>query len=70
MKNMKIGRVIYTSKAIMDYNDHGFNFGCGSLCMVDQNLYALNYYGVYENNLNTNETFHIEEIETYIVIKQ
>jgi hypothetical protein len=70
IQNMKISRVVNSSVAILDCDEHGFNFGCGSLCMVDQNLYALNYYGIYENNLNTSETLPIEEIETYVVIKQ
>ncbi|PKC74060.1 hypothetical protein RhiirA1_409766 [Rhizophagus irregularis] len=66
---MKISRVVNHSKAILDYTA-GFNFGRSSLCMSDQNLYLSNYYGNYENNLNTNTIYNIEEIETFIVSKQ
>ncbi|GBC40176.2 hypothetical protein GLOIN_2v1834833 [Rhizophagus irregularis DAOM 181602=DAOM 197198] len=68
-QNMKISRVVNHSKAILDYTA-GFNFGRSSLCMSDQNLYLSNYYGNYENNLNTNTIYNIEEIETFIVSKQ
>ncbi|GBC40215.2 hypothetical protein GLOIN_2v1470542 [Rhizophagus irregularis DAOM 181602=DAOM 197198] len=59
------GRVKNYSKAIIDYNDHGFNFGW-AMCMVNQNL-CLNDYGYYEKILPTDEIFNIEEIETFIV---
>ncbi|CAB4433044.1 unnamed protein product [Rhizophagus irregularis] len=65
IKNMKLGRVKNYSKAIMDYNDHGFNFGW-AMCMVNQNL-CLNDYGYYEKILPTDKIFNIEEIETFIV---
>ncbi|CAB4378182.1 unnamed protein product [Rhizophagus irregularis] len=67
--NMKISRVINSSKAILDYYDNGFNFGQGSLCMKYQNLYVNNRNGIYENNLNTDIVYTIEEIETFNVIR-
>ncbi|PKY53581.1 hypothetical protein RhiirA4_447662 [Rhizophagus irregularis] len=68
-QNMKISRVIDSSKAILDYYDNGFNFGQGSLCMKYQNLYVNNRNGIYENNLNTDIVYTIEEIETFNVIR-
>ncbi|GBC01602.1 hypothetical protein RclHR1_04260002 [Rhizophagus clarus] len=65
MKNMKLGRVINDSRAIMDYNHHGFNFGW-AMCMVNQNL-CLNDYGNYEKILSTEKIFNIEEIETFLI---
>jgi hypothetical protein len=67
MKNMKLGRVINNTKAILDYNNHGFNFGW-AMCMINQYL-CLNDYGNYGNILPSEKIFIIEEIETFIVTK-
>jgi hypothetical protein len=69
IQNMKISRVVNNSKAILDYYDNGFNFGQGSLCMKHQNLYINNRNGNYENNLNSDIVYTIEEIETFNVIR-
>ncbi|RGB41551.1 hypothetical protein C1646_751973 [Rhizophagus diaphanus] len=65
--NMKMSRVINYSKAVLDYDHSGFNFGRGSLFMKDQKLYVNNCYENYENNLQIYDWFNIEEIETFIV---
>ncbi|GES81681.1 hypothetical protein GLOIN_2v1788063 [Rhizophagus clarus] len=65
--NMKMSRVINYSKAILDYDHSGFNFGRGSLFMKDQKLYVNNCYENYENSLEIYDWFYIEEIETFIV---
>jgi hypothetical protein len=67
-QNMKISRVVNKHCAILDYHDFGFNFGQGSLCMLDNSLYANNYNEYYENNLNTDMIYIIEEIETFIIL--
>ncbi|UZO10136.1 uncharacterized protein OCT59_001734 [Rhizophagus irregularis] len=46
--NMKMSLVINYSKAVLDYDHSGFNFGRGSLFMKDQKLYVNNCY-VYIN---------------------
>src|ERR1044072_227579 len=63
-KNMKISRVLNHYKAMLVHNNNGFNFGQGSLCMIDQNLYLSNDNNYYENHLNTESVYTIEEIET------
>jgi hypothetical protein len=65
--NMKMSRVTNYSKAILDYDHSGFNFGRGSLFMKEQKLYVNNCYENYENNLKIFDWFNIEEIETFIV---
>ncbi|PKC72794.1 BTB-domain-containing protein [Rhizophagus irregularis] len=69
-QNMKISRVINYDKAIYDYHGTGFDFGFNSLYINDyQWLKAHNSDRNYENNLNTNEVYNIEEIETFVIIK-
>jgi hypothetical protein len=69
-QNMKISRVINYDKAIYDYHGTGFDFGFNSLYINDyQRLKAHNSDRNYENNLNTNEVYNIEEIETFVIIK-
>ena len=63
---MKIGRVVNNSKAILDYNDHGFNFGWSSLSMIGQNLHVNNWNN-YEKIVNVDTTHIIEEIETFTI---
>jgi hypothetical protein len=70
IQNMKISRVKDYSKAILNHYTFGFNFGRGSLCMKDQYLCINNECDNYEKNLNINGNFIIEEIETYVVVKQ
>ncbi|RGB23578.1 hypothetical protein C1646_677009 [Rhizophagus diaphanus] len=65
-QNMKISRVIDYSKSII-INRAGFNFGWGSLCMTNQTLHLNNSDNAYENNLRTNRTYLIEEIETFTI---
>ncbi|CAB4378205.1 unnamed protein product [Rhizophagus irregularis] len=65
-QNMKISRVIDYSKSII-INRAGFNFGWGSLCMTNQTLHLNNSDNAYENNLHTNRTYLIEEIETFTI---
>ncbi|RIA91643.1 hypothetical protein C1645_821730 [Glomus cerebriforme] len=67
MRNMKISRVLNNSKAILEYNTTGFNFGWDSLYMEGKNLCIYNWRGDYENNLQVGATYTIEEIETFIV---
>ncbi|RGB34212.1 hypothetical protein C1646_760813 [Rhizophagus diaphanus] len=70
-QNMKISRVIKYDKAIYDYYTIGFNFGFNSLYMNDcQHLQAYNLYQYYENNINTETVYNIEEIETFVIVKQ
>ena len=69
IQNMKISRVVNDSKAII-VKTAGFNFGFGSLCMIDQNLHLNNYSGSYENVLDTDTVFTIEEIETFVLENQ
>ncbi|PKC66716.1 BTB-domain-containing protein [Rhizophagus irregularis] len=70
-QNMKISRVRNYNKAIYDYYGTGFDFGFDSLFMYhNQCLYAKNDSKIYEDNLNTNSVYEIEEIETFIVTKQ
>jgi hypothetical protein len=66
---MRIGRVVNKSKAILVRNDHGFNFGQGSLCVVNHNLYLNNFSNNYNNILSKEIIYSIEEIETFIVDK-
>jgi hypothetical protein len=69
IQNMKIGYVTNNSKAIMDYANHGFNFGWGSFCMIDQ-TFQVNSWDNYESishGRNINDS--IEEIEAFIVTK-
>ncbi|UZO01212.1 uncharacterized protein OCT59_012316 [Rhizophagus irregularis] len=68
-RNMRIGRVVNESKAILVRGDHGFNFGQGSLCVVNHNLYLNNFKDNYNNILSTEIIYNIEEIETFIVEK-
>ncbi|UZO14524.1 uncharacterized protein OCT59_005980 [Rhizophagus irregularis] len=70
IQNMKISRVIDYSKAILNHYTFGFNFGRGSLYMKNQYLFINSECDNYEKNLNINDNFIIEEIETYIVVKQ
>ncbi|EXX69937.1 hypothetical protein RhiirA1_450444 [Rhizophagus irregularis] len=67
-QNMKISRVINNSDAILDHFDSGFNFGQGSLCMIEQNLHVNNISRNYENNISTDLVYVIEEIETFIIL--
>jgi hypothetical protein len=70
-QDMKISRVINYDKAIYDHHSVAFDFGYNSLFMsYNQRLYANNIDKNYENNLNTNEVYDIEEIETFIITKQ
>jgi hypothetical protein len=73
-QNMKISRVINHYKAIYDHYSTGFDFGFNSLFMTfvsgKQYLYAHNESHNYEDNLNTNEIYVIEEIETFTVTKE
>ncbi|GBC29675.2 hypothetical protein GLOIN_2v1771315 [Rhizophagus irregularis DAOM 181602=DAOM 197198] len=70
-QNMKISRVIKYDKAIYDYYTIGFNFGFNSLYINDcQHLQAYNLYHYYENNINTEMVYNIEEIETFVIVKQ
>ena len=62
-QNMKICRVVNNPKAILDHDNHGFNFGQGSLCMNDKLLHDNNYCGNYERKLNTNVVYTIEELK-------
>ncbi|PKY52572.1 hypothetical protein RhiirA4_408432 [Rhizophagus irregularis] len=69
---MKLSRVINYDKAIYDYDETGFDFGFDSLFMAPLNgykLYANNNSHNYGNNLNTEEIYGIEEIETFIITK-
>ncbi|CAB4446053.1 unnamed protein product [Rhizophagus irregularis] len=71
-ENMKLSRVINYDKAIYDYDETGFDFGFDSLFMAPLNgykLYANNNSHNYGNNLNTEEIYGIEEIETFIITK-
>ncbi|GBB95517.1 hypothetical protein RclHR1_25510001 [Rhizophagus clarus] len=70
IQNMKICRVIDYPKAILNHYTYGFNFGHGSLYMKNRSLYVNNECDNYEKNLNMNNNFIIEEIESYIVVKQ
>ena len=67
-QNVRISRVRNNFKAIM-VRKSGFNFGWGSLCMINQNLHVNNKSDSYENNLNTETVYAIEDIETFIVVK-
>ncbi|GBB92942.1 hypothetical protein RclHR1_02090006 [Rhizophagus clarus] len=67
-QNMKISRVINNSDAILDHFDSGFNFGQGSLCMIEQNLHVNNISRSYEDNISTDIVYIIEEIESFIVL--
>jgi hypothetical protein len=70
IQNMKIGRVINNSEAMLEYSGHGFNFGWGSFGMIDQTFQVNNRYN-YENILDDIEiSGTIEEIETFIVTQQ
>jgi hypothetical protein len=72
-QNMKISRVVNYNRAIYDYYTTGFDFGFNSLFMAPLDgykLYANNGNHNYEDNLNTNEIYDIEEIETFTIIKQ
>ncbi|PKK59932.1 BTB-domain-containing protein [Rhizophagus irregularis] len=70
-QNMKISRVIKYDKAIYDYYTIGFNFGFNSLYINDcQHLQAYNLHHYYENNINTEMVYNIEEIETFVIVKQ
>jgi hypothetical protein len=70
IQNMKIGRVINYFKAMLEYSDHGFNFGWGSFGMTDQTFQVNNRYN-YENILDDIEiSGTIEEIETFIITQQ
>ncbi|EXX58038.1 hypothetical protein GLOIN_2v1837748 [Rhizophagus irregularis DAOM 181602=DAOM 197198] len=66
-QNMKISRVKDHNKAIC-CDGTGFKFGLDSLFMYeDQYICARNRSHAYEDNLNTNEIFKIEEIEVYSI---
>ncbi|RIA86155.1 hypothetical protein C1645_829684 [Glomus cerebriforme] len=69
-KNMKISHVIINSKAILEYSDSGFNFGQGALSMNDKKLHVNNSCRYYENNLNTDTVYTIEEIEIFTINTQ
>jgi hypothetical protein len=66
-QNMRISRVVNNSDAILDHFDSGFNFGQGSLCMIEQNLHINNISHNYEDNISTDIVYIIEEIETFII---
>ncbi|PKC59957.1 BTB-domain-containing protein [Rhizophagus irregularis] len=74
IQNMKISRIINHYKAIYNHSSTGFNFGFNSLFITfvsgKQYLYAHNESHNYEDNLNTNEIYVIEEIETFNVTKE
>ncbi|PKY53246.1 hypothetical protein RhiirA4_498587 [Rhizophagus irregularis] len=70
IQNMKIGRVINKSKAILETRDGcGFNFGWGSFCM-DNQAFQINNRNNYKNILKSNLAGTIDEIEAFIVTKQ
>jgi len=67
--NMKISRVVNTSKAMWEHYDNGFNFG-STFCLVDKTIY-FQYTRYYDENvisLNVNgNNFIPEEIEVFKV---
>ncbi|CAB5330055.1 unnamed protein product [Rhizophagus irregularis] len=70
IKNMKSSHILIHKNAIItNCTNVAFCFGQNSLYMKDNELYANNKSGDYENNLNTNTIYNIEEIETFVVIK-
>jgi hypothetical protein len=69
-QNMKISRVVNKYQAILDTGNSGVNFGQGSLCMMNDRLLLNNRGGNYEKSLNTSTIYIIEEIETFVVVKQ
>jgi hypothetical protein len=70
-QKMKMSRVKKYNRAIYDYYGTGFDFGFNSLFMYkDRYLYVNNDDRNYEDNLNTDAIYDIEEIETFIVTKQ
>ncbi|PKY59888.1 hypothetical protein RhiirA4_430734 [Rhizophagus irregularis] len=69
-QNMKISRVINYDKAISICNQYGFSFGKNSLNMCGNMLLVDNANNIYEDNVNTNSEYYIEEIETFVVTKQ
>ena len=65
---MKISRVVNYDKAIYDCSTTGFDFGFNSLFMHnDKYLYVNNDDDNYEDNLNSDKIYIIEEIETFIL---
>jgi hypothetical protein len=68
-QNMKIGRVISNSDAMVDYNRTAFNFGWGVFYMEDKTLYV-NNHNTYETIFDTAKFYIIEEIETFIIANQ
>jgi hypothetical protein len=68
-QNMKISHVIDYYGAISGNINNGIGFGRDSLIIKNQKLYANNNSGIYENNLNTNTIYNIEEIEIFGVTK-
>ncbi|RGB27970.1 hypothetical protein C1646_768392 [Rhizophagus diaphanus] len=70
IKNMKLSHILIHKNAIItNCKNVAFGFGRNSLYMEDKKLYVNNNSGDYENNLNTNTIYNIEEIETFVVIK-
>ncbi|RGB41147.1 hypothetical protein C1646_663324 [Rhizophagus diaphanus] len=67
-QNMKIGRVVNYSEAMVDYNRTAFNFGWGVLYMKDKILYVNNNQKTYENIFGTSTSYIIEEIETFTIV--
>ncbi|CAB4376436.1 unnamed protein product [Rhizophagus irregularis] len=69
-QNMKISRVINYDKAIRICSHYEFSFGKNSLNMCGNMLLVDNANDIYEDNVNTNSEYYIEEIETFVVTKQ
>ncbi|PKC02621.1 hypothetical protein RhiirA5_380828 [Rhizophagus irregularis] len=69
IQNMKIGRVINKSRAMMEYFCNGFNFGGGSFRMVN-NMFLLNNCNRYEKILNDEYVGTIKEVEVFVVTKE
>jgi hypothetical protein len=67
-QNMKISRVINYDEAIHDTYNTGFSFGFDSLFMyANRYLFVHNNSHAYEDNLNTYESYDIEEIEVFSI---
>jgi len=66
IQNMKLSRVKPSERALYDNDHQGFNFG-NALYMEGQNLYVNNRRGSYEDNINDNNIYIIEEIEVFSV---
>ncbi|RIA86164.1 hypothetical protein C1645_829700 [Glomus cerebriforme] len=65
-QNMKISRVKNHSRALLKW-DTGFNFGWSALYTYGQKLVVGHTHGYYEDNLQIDAIYDVEEIETFIV---